>query len=242
MYRFERLLNDARQLRIRRALRAQEGLGMESADYWLAEWKAGKILVLQLAGVGGDDDQTENPEVADGRRRGVDAIVDLSLLLEFIDRGTEALLKVAKDLNIEDVLVNDSSRRILEKFAAPSELVSADLQEASSDGVADASGSEEQSRKAHAHRAEYWQGFVKTRTPSLRDAAGLAVEAALFDIAKAFRHENDLARSVVARDEISSAKALEIVDGRIRRRRKPRRRKPQGAGIEGGASTSQVGD
>jgi hypothetical protein len=53
----------------------------------------------------------------------------------------------------------------------------------------------------------------------------LTIESALFDIAKAVRESNDRNRKTVVRDDLAAAEALEVIGGRLKKRRKPRRRK-----------------
>lgn len=205
MYRFERLLNNARQLRIVRAQRARSEIPAGDLD-WQKEWLAARRLILDLAGLVG--------ERSDRRCVGSDDILDLAPLNAFIERGALALRALADEMGLEVALVSAAESRIRRRLSEASE------DRAIGKAVPKAPETEEQRAQ---RRKDFADRFVKTKASSLSDVAALAIESALLDVVEQFRVEGDRRRELIAIPE--RAGVLEIVNGQVRRKRKPRTKK-----------------
>jgi hypothetical protein len=215
VYRFDRLLNNARQLRISRALRVQEeGIVVGGYPAWLQEWHAGKHLVGELNGIRQVRFDKDGNEIVDKRATGREDILDLAPLAPFIERGEAALRTLAEEMGLEAALISAASARIRQKLT---EEVPADERVV---GRAAKNRSDDPAVRA-ARRAIFIDQFVKTKEVTLRDAAVLAIETALFEIVERFRWLNDEKRETASRPDTAIGD-LVIVDGQVRRKRKPR--------------------
>jgi hypothetical protein len=178
----------------------QGNLEQVPEDQWMAEWQAGKILIMELAGMGDVIIDDDGEVVLDARRRGMDDVLDLSPLAVFIDRGKSALLSLAVELGLAEALAAATEAKIRKKF-------------------------EDRIAAGAKVRPGYVDEFIKAKSNVLSDTAVLMIESALFDIAKAVREANDRNRKTAVRDDLAAAEALEVIGGRLKKRRKPRRRK-----------------
>lgn len=205
MYRWQRLLDDVRVLRIGRARRAQERSAGAVSEHWFEEAVAERELVAELSG----DVAVEIRDgrvVGDERRRGQDAVLELAILEKYRARCIEACLAIADEMGVETTICDGTEKRIRSILEARGPI------------------------RREAWTPGYIDSLIKKSSVGIRDAAASAMEWVLFEVAASVMVTGDMKRKLIARD---GAERLELIGGRVKRRRKARAKPRIEAGIGG---------
>jgi hypothetical protein len=176
MYRWQRLLRDARDLRARRRIKLDGKAGVSQETKWLEDYEAARVLVADLQG--SSDSDLEN----DSRRQGDDRVFNLALGDDFIRKAVEAVRSVMAAVNLDMQLENDAEGRLR-----------ALMLERRSQSISD---------EGH---AAYVDRTLRVYRPAVRDAVVLARQALLLEIVRELILDEELhdAKILKAEPEIT---------------------------------------
>lgn len=226
MKRIDRLLGEARLLRIRRAARARGMLPPDPAHNWFDECGTAQIILSDLA-------ETGTQAVADPRRTAPISVLDLTALAPFVARVREAVQAVIAEMEPDAALAAEVWSRARPLFdqgevgdrkgGTPS-IYGAD----GTDGADDADGMDGDDGEPRSKVEDQGSGDGartgrgdpdRPRRAACSDVAALAVESVLFEVVRQVIASRDAARPVSPRSDPAS---IVVEGGRVRRKRPPK--------------------